>query len=581
VRDIWELDAPVPTVELDIPVDDPLAPLAIYEEVQSHAVKPSRSTVGAILAGFAHLTMAVIPLSTSLFDACCLGGGTLVRSVRLGMKLEAWELVPHTPRVSTVQSWRREANVRRRRNAAPVDRAAPKSYEDILLELPAEWDRPGADERPAKRRRGPGAVDVDPVHLMNALCFSRFLRSVRDFTPAMQAAHVFDNPDEEEEDRDCSKDPSRSTIEDANRKLDVVDLLILRRRFHAAAAHDLLKAVNVYSDSSPVSRTEMQGMVIDVHFHNGDFERIELPGGTLCYGLFDAISKTICLLHAFWLIAGPDAATLQYFCSRVISVTTDFGTEKHTIEMRDCVRAYCEYMDGRPLDECRQFVDVTRRWLPNAIRLAGWSHSLGNTMKHTAEASARWPVMLDHMRVVVNFLRNSSWRTWIKRALSLNPPENVDLKVLDKFEAQSLAKWRYETVVATMGILCRYRALCEHHIHPEWFQNAQDKEELKKVFQACADKFFWKFMEVGHREVFWPTEYIRHWGMCCSHADCLQKRRDGAKHVKCDGNGRRLHEAWEFLKTEANKLKTRSQQITAAECENDEPLRDLISFFFF
>ena len=306
----------------------------------------------------------------------------------------------------------------------------------------------------------------------------------------MNASYKYDHPDRQEEERDSSMDPSRMCLDDANKKLDVVDLLILRRRLHAAAAHDLLKAVNVYSDSSPVSGSEMQGMIIDLHFRDGAYERIELPGGTLTYGLFDAVSKTMCLLHAFWLVAGPDHATLKYFCSKVISVTTDFGTEKHTIEMRDCTRAYCEYMAGRPLDEVRQFVDVTRRWLPNSIRLAGWGHAHGNIMKHTAEATLRWPVILDRMRSMVSFLRNATWRLFVQRALALNPPAGVDLAILDKCEAASMAKWRYETIIHTMTVLAKYRSICEHHMHPEWFQNAQDKTELQKVFTTCHDAFF-------------------------------------------------------------------------------------------
>ena len=332
---------------------------------------------------------------------------------------------------------------------------------------------------------------------MLCVCVSRFLKSSRYFTPALKASFAFDNPDRVEEDPDWSKDPCRWSIDDANKKLDIVDLLILRRRMHVATAHDTLQAVNVYTDSSPVSRTEMQGMLIDVHFLDETHERIELPGGTLTYGLFDAVSKTICLLHAFWLIAGPDFATVKYFCSRVISVTTDFGTEMHTLEMRDCVRAYCMWMDGVPLDECRQFVDVTRRWLPNAIRLAGWSHAHGNIMKHTAEACTKWPGMFLSMRTMVNFLRNTTWRRFCQKALSLNPPADFEITTLDKFEAASMAKWRYETVAGTMRVLNRYRPFCEKYVRPEWSANAQDKEELQRVFQTCADGF----LEIYERRI--------------------------------------------------------------------------------
>ena len=71
----------------------------------------------------------------------------------------------------------------------------------------------------------------------------------------------------------------------------------------------------------------------------------------------------------------------------------------------------------------------------------------------------------------------------------MNPPAGVDLDILDTCEAASMAKWRYETIVHTMSVLAKYRVICQGHIHPEWFQNAQDKTELQKVFTTCQDDF--------------------------------------------------------------------------------------------
>ena len=73
----------------------------------------------------------------------------------------------------------------------------------------------------------------------------------------------------------------------------------------------------------------------------------------------------------------------------------------HTVEMRDVVDAYCRYMDGGSLAECRALVKADQQWLPNALRLLGWSHTFGGIMKHTAESTARWPGILQKMRDLV------------------------------------------------------------------------------------------------------------------------------------------------------------------------------------
>jgi len=219
----------------------------------------------------------------------------------------------------------------------------------------------------------------------------------------MKAANQVDNPDSSSESRDVTRDPKRTKLDDTVRKIDVMDLLLHRRMLHADATHDNIIAINLYSDSSPVSGEEMQGMVMDIHRRDDNHVRVELPGCNLSYGQFDAISKSVCLLHAMWLVAGPDAKTIKYCLRKVSSITTDFGTEMHTLEMRDVVDAYCAYMEGAPLEHCRTLVNMSQRWLPNAVRISGWSHTMGNIMRHTAESDLRWPRILAQMRALVSF----------------------------------------------------------------------------------------------------------------------------------------------------------------------------------
>jgi len=416
--------------------------------------------------------------------------------------------------------------------------------------------------------------------VINAVGFSRFLRSTKDFSAALGAANRYNNPDSDVESRDGAEDPKRTKLDDTVRKLDVMDLLLMRRKLHADEAQNNIVAINLYSDASPVSGSELQGMLMDIHRRDASHhERVELPGCTLSYGQFDAISKTVCLLHSLWLVAGPDAKTIRYCLRKVASVCTDFGTEVHTLEMRDVVDAYCAYMEGAPLEHCRTLVDVNKRWLPWALRVSGWSHTFGNIMRHTAESTTRWPRVLNQMRALVGFFRNTTWREFVQKAMEENPPADFDLHTLDRFSAQ-IAKWRYETVPATMAALLPLRVLCQKYLRQEWFQNAQDRQSLKAVFDACGDEFLWKFMEHSYREVFAPTERDRHFGMICNCTEHLRQRReDRVKHIPCWRNGRRLGEAAQYVKDTAAARLARSRQITAEECENDQEVWRVVSFF--
>jgi len=458
-----------------------------------------------------------------------------------------------------------------------AERSKAKPYDEIMLKIPAE-PRAQASRDPARRRRFRGKTDIDPIILINGLGFSRFLKSQRDFSDALQAAHEYEHPDDLEAERDRTKDPVRATLMHSMKKLDCIDLLLLRRRMRADMIHDNILACNLYSDSSPVSGTEIQGMVLDINRRDGNNERIELPGANLSYGLFDSISKAICCLHAFWLITGTEDVLL-YLCSKVASVCTDFGTEMHTIEMRNVSAAYCVYMDGADLEECRRRVDTTQRWLPNAVRISGWSHTMGNIMRETAEASPRWPTLLDEMRSLVDFMRNATWREFMQDALQLHPPEDFELRELEHLSC-SLAKWRYETIAATTAILVRFRVLFQRHIRAEWFSKAQDKEQLRKMLHAADDEFLWKFLAVSSREVWGPVEKDRHWGMICR---CPAHVRDRVelriKHISCWLNGRNLRGAWTYIKGRADAYLERSRQLTREECENDPEVHHIVTYF--
>ena len=289
---------------------------------------------------------------------------------------------------------------------------------------------------------------------------------------------------EEEVTRDASQDPGRATLQRAETRLDIVGMNIERRIWHQEVADDAVLAINCYSDSSPVVGMEIQGMLTDVVKTDGSIRRTILPGGSVFYGSQCAISKIMVFLWAAWLLFGPTLADMQYFVEHVVCWTTDLGVEACSIELPDCSLAFLAWVAGKALEECRPLVNHTRRLFYRSLRIAGWSHVVGNIMKQVAKSYFGWPEVLEAIRNLTRFFRNDSWREWLIRALRDRIPGIEDL--LAHFTA-STAKWRFETIVESERQLEPLRALCQKEMREELFAKAQENMFINDVLQACRD----------------------------------------------------------------------------------------------
>jgi len=171
----------------------------------------------------------------------------------------------------------------------------PSKVARHLLHVPKQRDRTKASaksggNRPANFQK----KRVDPVKLVDALDFSKYLRDQRDFSNALQAATDFDRaPDAPAVDRDASEDPRRSSLQRARKRLDVVALNIERRLFHAEVEEDAIASIHCYSDASPVTGCEIQGSIAEVVRKDGGVRKVCLPAGSLSYGHCDSINKGV------------------------------------------------------------------------------------------------------------------------------------------------------------------------------------------------------------------------------------------------------------------------------------------------
>ena len=434
------------------------------------------------------------------------------------------------PARGLMRRWR--AHVREHVHVADVIPAVAQSN---LFYVPpgavAESDQSVLPPRPDLVRQS-----IDPLKLVHALSLTQWLRSPQWFTEAVDDAEAyilyeagvesFEGRGEEAR----ARDPRRMALDRARARADVVCLSLTRRQFHEWRRTNAVRSINIYSDASPVVGEELQGMIIDVNLHDDSMHRMTLPGSTLAYGYQDTISKGVALIWALWLMAGPSADDIRWVCSLVSSLTTDGGVELHLLEVPDIVDAMVAWIAGSPLAEVRPLVHQDRRVFSKAMRFAGWSHQKGNQIKRSASRFSKWPRFLGHMRALCKTFRNKTYRQHIRRHAKDILPSPSSLK---SFTA-GFAKWRYETVPVVLTQLTELRRLCEL-LDPKLFKDAQDKEEMKRFFEACRDNAFWQWAEVSNREIFLPLEKSRRWGMVCECPEHVaeRKRTGGKQFIAC------------------------------------------------
>jgi hypothetical protein len=232
----------------------------------------------------------------------------------------------------------------------------------------------------------------------------------------------------------------------------------------------------------------------------------------------------------------------------------------------DCSAAFMAWLAGRSLEDVRPLVNFQRRLFYRSLRIVGWGHTWGNIVKRVCTSYIWWPEVLENIRHLVAFFRNGTWRDWIARALATKVP---GIKALLRKAPVNTAKWRYETVVQACSDLLPLRHVCQE-LREEMFSGAQDKMQIVNVFKACKDDRTWKFVAFVGAGVLDKLEHGRRWGLCCSHARCNQLREAGAKHVSCDGNGRRLAEAWPFVLARMAELTAHGDSVTPAMCEGSQ-----------
>jgi len=431
-----------------------------------------------------------------------------------------------------------------------------------------QGDDEDVDVTPAQVRAKP-----DAMKLLNGISICTKLRSITEFSNVLQDVDIYNsNCAVDPPPRDASGDPTRADLLRAYSRSDIVGMLIERRVWAEEIANDDVASIHCQSDGSPVVGAELQGMVAEiVHRSPKSVRRLTLPGSTLHYGHMDATNKAIAFLWALWLVVGPSQEMVQAFLDRVHSFTTDFGVEIGIVRTPDVLSAFFAWIRGRPLEACRTLVRHTHRLFHRSLRIVGWNHTCSGIAKGVAHVAPSWPDILDKVSALCQFMRNETWRLHLAKAAAGRVAGAKEK--LQHFTA-NLTKWRYATIWWCFSQLVPLQQICQVVVREEIFAECQDRVLLQRAVNASRDVWFWKFAVASFKFLWEPLEACRRWGMIC---DCCGKlRAEGAKHVACPRNSRRLRTAWTEVQQRVQKLRENATSLKPADCDGSGSVCSLV-----
>ena len=145
--------------------------------------------------------------------------------------------------------------------------------------------------------------------------------------------------------------------------------------------------MHLYSDGSPVTGVELQGMILDIMFKSDKLDQHVLPGVALAHGAFGLFSKAFALLWSLFLVIGPWEFGLSFVLSCIRSITTDMGRELKLLDVPDILPAFLKFITGVSLAEVVLAVDMSSRLFKRALRVSGWGHLFGNLMSQSRRAA--------------------------------------------------------------------------------------------------------------------------------------------------------------------------------------------------
>ena len=242
VDEIWRLEDMVPLAD-DFAPRSAAAPLKLRRLCGESVLAGQVGTVPDFLAHCNPLCDVTFVVSSTILGRLFVGPLPIVASsCKLCSKVSWRGRVPDNPPVASIRAWTRNALRNNAEPAVAVDAEEVQDCDAALLELPANTPLAPFLEDDGAVRTGRGGLtkrEEDPVRLLDACRFAKFLRAAKDFTEALNAGHRYDHG-RASEPRDATHDVVGTTVIKVKGRFDVVDCLIMRRQFKADRNRDAM-----------------------------------------------------------------------------------------------------------------------------------------------------------------------------------------------------------------------------------------------------------------------------------------------------------------------------------------------------
>ena len=166
----------------------------------------------------------------------------------------------------------------------------------------------------------------------------------------------------------------RETIRKARVRFDVLLMLIWRIWWAATAPGETW--FHLYCDASPQLRgLELFASTFDVYYAmeaGMQFKRRLFPN-VMPLGK-NVLGKVFTMLWQIFLMFGPDVERIAAFLGRVVSITTDMGTEHLIADAGNCLQEFFRIFG----DSSAGAVLAGANLFPNALLIGGWRHLWDN-----------------------------------------------------------------------------------------------------------------------------------------------------------------------------------------------------------
>jgi len=382
------------------------------------------------------------------------------------------------------------------------------------------------------------AGQLDPQLVLEWVDASAYLRDLRkSFAAASSFARVFAHTGLVEHAKLIAALPivSSELLRQARIRVDIVAMFVFRRWFASLRkSPDAGRVViHLYCDASPQWRgLEMFASSFELAFGDTVLRRL-FPLVSLDRRRLDALGKTLTLMWQIYLIVGPSADLLKYFCSRVASITTDMGVEHKIANMPGLWGEF--WLLFEPSKQLRDGEGDDDWLFPNCLHCPGWNHTFDLVLRTGLCSLAFFPSFLEKFKAVIAFLRLESNVSVLCQHLNQRGVAGV-AEMLRAARLPKFAAWRWGTLHEACKGLDRFVVTLSQHFDAAWFAATRQAAQLGLVTRALSSE---DWLE-QFRFVTWFCQWIGElmiWGRGC---DC----HEGEDDAECSKKGRRLASAY-------------------------------------